>query len=147
MWGLPREAPGGSVSKASCRQEGASLLWFLCKKLTRHSKQAAGFSLASLNNFHRLWWGGPVPGWLVPSWSDEGWKCWPGVCHQKRWWCVDSGPVIFVRMKGALEGKLIISRNRLALGRTVSPGSVGPQMSKQQREKTCFLPKDTSLTL
>lgn len=85
MWGLPREAPGGSVSKANCRQEGASLLWFLCKKLTRHSKQAAGFSLASLNNFHRLWQGGPVPGWLVPSWSDEGWRCWPGVCHQKRW--------------------------------------------------------------
>lgn len=61
--------------------------------------------------------------------------------------CVDSGPVIFVHMKGAMEGKLIISRNRLALRGTVCPGSVGPQMSKQQREKTCFLPKDTSLTL
>lgn len=56
--------------------------------------------------------------------------------------CVDSGLVIFFHVKGTLEDKFTISRNRLALGRTVSPGSVRPQISKQQREKTCFLPED-----
>ena len=81
MWGLPREVPGG----ARIQHEQALLLWFLCKKLTGQSKQAAGFRLASLNNFHRLWGGGPVPVWLVSSWGDEGCRCWPGVCHQKMW--------------------------------------------------------------
>ena len=47
--------------------------------------------------------------------------------------CVDSGPVIFVHMEGALEGKFIISRNWLVLG-----GSRAPDV-KTWEKKVCIM--------
>lgn len=55
--------PGGSMSKANCRRKSLAAV-VSCKRLTRQSKQAEGFRLASLSNFHRLWGWRACPCWV-----------------------------------------------------------------------------------
>ena len=118
------EAPGQEV-----KNEGKML--YCAIFLEERQGRVSGLRIGWCKYFNRLRDIKTVPDYLVPGPGvTKAGECWPGMLEPERWGQggnVGSG-LVSLQMERVL--RLNISRNWLALERTVSPGSLRSQMSK-----------------
>ena len=128
----------GHVVKHQGRSGGEGKLLYCAlflKEQGRVSRLRIGWS-KSLNRLRDI---KTVPDYLAPGPGvTKAGECWPGTSEPERWG--QGGNVGSGLVSSHMETvqRLNISKNWLALQRTVSPGSVRPQMSKHWDHTLCL---------